>query len=154
MSLLSASNVTQLPTIPTATDLLSHIPDGIYSVAYVAHETHKYFGRSCKVVFWFRIIEFGDYFGTVIPRYYNVKRLSGKPGRNGQFVPGRSSDFLREFCKVSTAPINRLDRLPLSAFQNVQIKARVRTVSADGKQRDLAAQLHYSVIGELLGLDR
>jgi len=154
ISPVRAANVTQLPVIPTATDLLPKIPAGVYSVTYVAHETHKFFSRSNKVVFWFRIIDFGDCFNAVLPRYYNVRRLTGKQGRSGQFVPGRSSDFIREYCKVSAAPISRLDRLPMSAFQNVAIKAHVRVVTKDGKQRDLAETLHYSVIDELLGLDQ
>lgn len=154
MAAAESSNVTQLPTIPAATELLPFVPAGVYSLVYIAHETHKFFNRSCKAVFWFRITDYGEHFGKVIPRYYNVKRLVGKPGRSGQFVPGRSSDFLREFCRVSTARIVRLDRLPLTDFQRVQIRARVRVVSQDAKQRELPDALRYSVVDELIGLEQ
>lgn len=130
MAMAESSNVTQLPTIPAATELLPLIPAGVYSVAFVAYETHKFFSRSLKAIFWFRIVDYGEHFGKVIPRYDNVKRLVGKPGRNGQFVPGRSSDFLREYCRISTGRITRLDRLPLTDFQKALIRVRVRVVTS------------------------
>jgi hypothetical protein len=153
MNSSDTADISYLPVIPAATDLLPLIPEGIYSMVYVAHETRCFFGRSFKVVLWYRVLDFGDHFNTVLPRYYNVRRLIGKPGRNGGFAPGRSSDFVREFCRVSTGRITRLDRLPLSSLQNTIIRARVRTVSEDGKQKALPDSLHYSVIGEVLGRD-
>jgi hypothetical protein len=149
-----SSNVSHLPVIPAATELLPLIPEGVYSFAFVAHETHRFFNRSDKAVLWFRVLDFGDHFNKVLPRYYNVRRLIGKPGRNGNFAVGRSSDLLREFCCVSTAPITRLDRLPLTTLQNVTVRARVRVVSKDGYQKALPETLHYSVVDEIVGRDQ
>lgn len=135
-------------------ELMPLVKPGVYSMAYDRHETRKFFGNAQKVVFWFRIVEFGDAFEKVVPRFYNVKRIKGKPGKNGDFVPGRNSDFLREYCGLFTNPIHRLDRLSLSVYRNVIIKGRVRTTERNRRQRELPDILKYSVVEELLEVEK
>lgn len=142
----------QIGAIPGPSELIPYVEPGEYEMVYVGHETALFFGKSPKATFWFRIVEMGDHFGKVIPRFYNVKRFKGKPGRNGQFVPGRSSDFIREFCTLFPDPITRLDRLPITRFKNAVLTGKVRVTRKDHRQKDLPGPLAYSVIDELLGV--
>ena len=132
--------------------LLPLVPGGIYTLTYLYHETGKVF-RSPKLTIWFKITDFGPYFGKVVPRYYNIRRLSGKPGKDGRFVVGRSQDFLREYARLFPNPINRLDRISMSPFENKLIKACIREVKRDYRQRELAPPLQYSVVDELIRVD-
>lgn len=128
------------------------LPEGEYEVCYVYHETWNYMGRNPKVAFWFRVINIGEYFGTLIPRYFNVKQLKGKPAKNGRFVPGRSSDFLLEYCNLFPRRITRLDRIPLSLLENEIIKVQVKTVTKNREQRSMPEVLQYSVIKHWLAV--
>ena len=137
-------------------ELMAHVKPGIYTLGYVKHETRSFFGSSVKAVFWFRVVDQGEHFGKLLPRYYNVKLPSNrkvKLGRNGKFVPGRNSDFLREFCRLFPSKFKRRDQIPLSAFKSVLIKGKVRTTSKDYKQRTIAEPIRYSVIAELLEVE-
>ena len=151
--LKSVGNVEHLPLVNYEEDFIPFVAPGEYQLAYVSHQTYQYFARSLKVVVWFRIVSVGPHFGKVIPRYYNVKKLKGKPGKNGLFIPGRSSDFIREYCRLFPEQLTRLDRIPLSAFQSSLIVGKVRTVKSDRKQKELPEPLKYSVIDELLRLE-
>lgn len=147
------SSIEHLPLKLSESEFIPLIPEGVYTFAYVQHETYLYFGRAAKATFWFRVTDYSEHFGKLIPRFYNAKRLKGKAGRNGNFVPSRSSDFIREYCNLFPEHISRLDRIPPSNFSKVSIKARVRTVTKDRKQRKLAEVLKYSVIDELIGVE-
>lgn len=139
---------------PPKDDFIPHVQDGVYTLTYVCHETGTFFKSAQKVVIWFRVVDLGDNFGKIIPRYYNVKRFKGKKGLNGGFVPGRSSDFIREYCTLFNNPINRLDRLPMTPFENVLIRGKTRTVTRSGNQKNLPKSLYYSVIDELIDTDK
>lgn len=132
-------------------DFLPLLTPGRYEVCYEFHETVLLF-RQPKLVLWFRVVEMGEYFEKVIPRYYNIKRTIGKPGRGGRFQAGRSSDFVREYANAFSNRIVRLDRIAMEPFKGALLAARVRTVKKDRKQDDLAASLHYSVVEALLGV--
>lgn len=148
------ADIVSFPTKPPVDELIPHVEDGVYTLTYVCHSTGTYFRNALKVAFWFRVVDPGQHFGKMIPRYYNVKRFKGKKGLNGAFVPGRSSDFIREYCTLFTNPINRLDRLPMTPFLNVLIKGKTRTVTRSGNQKNLPESLYYSVIDELIGIDK
>ena len=131
---------------------LALVPDGEYELCYQYHETWKYQGKYPKVVFWFKIVSIGEHFEKLLPRYFNVRRIIGKPSKNGRFVPGRSSDFLLEYCNLFPRRFSRLDRIPLSLLENELILATTRTVTTNREQRNLPDLLKYSVIDRWLRL--
>ena len=105
-------------------------------------------GKAPKLIMNFRIVTFGDYFETELSRYYNVKRIIGKPQRFGCFKPSMKGAFLREYMTLFTGKVNRLDRIPMSYFENAIIEGHVETVKrAQGK--NIPTELQYSVITEL-----
>ena len=129
------------------------IEPGTYDVGYLYHTTENMFGNSkaTKVTVWFQVLDYGEYFGFKIPRYYNVINHVGKKGKNGNFKVGKKSDLLREYLNVfPLSNLKRLDRIPMTPFLGTIIRARVETVTKDYKQRGRHQLLHYSVIRELL----
>ena len=75
-------------------DLLPKIKAGVYDLAYVEHETARMFkGNAHKLVMWFRIVTFGNHFGIVLPRYYNVEKVAKRRTKNGGFKAARKVIF-------------------------------------------------------------
>ena len=131
------------------------VPDGKYDLGFLDYFTALKYGRSPKLVVRFKIIEMGDYFDVELSKYYNVNRLIGKPGRHGDFQVGRMSKFLREYVTLfPDQPIERIDRIPMSRFQNVIVRGSVRTVFHGSDQRKIPKPLQYSVVGDLIKVKR
>lgn len=133
------------------TDGLILIEPGIYTLAFLYYETVNLFGCCPKVVLRFRVIEPGLYFGMEFSRYYNATKLTGKPGRNGKFKIGFKSDLLREFLNIfPDYNPKRLDRIPMSYYEEIMIHGRISTCDKDYKQRKRHDLLRYSIVSELL----
>ena len=131
-------------------DLSPLVKPGVYSMAFVNHRTALCFGTAPKIALKFRIVDQGDFFGIELERWYNAKRLIGKPSKGGCFHVAARSDFVLEYLTLFTDPISRLDRITLRPFKHCMITARVETVTQNAKQRVLPDLLQYSVIRELL----
>ena len=127
------------------------IPDGIYTVTYLFHETVLFKGEP-KVVVHLSILDDADWSGFEICRYYNVRSLTGEPKRFGGFRAGGNSDLVREFRGLFTDQTRRLDRISLRRLKGRRIKARTRTVRKGWKYRDLPQSTWYSVVDELIEL--
>jgi hypothetical protein len=126
------------------------VKQGIYKFVFVSYETVRLFGgKSPKLILWFRIVSEGEHFGVTLPRYYNVKRIIGKPRKNGDFSIGRNSNFAREYAELFSIP-RRLDRMPMTIFKNKMIKGKSKTVTSGFNQKKIHKTLQYSVISELL----
>ena len=96
------------------------IPDGNYQLRFDYYETAIHFGKACKVILHFTVLDFGKFFETKLCRYYTVERLIGKPGRNGRFkIKGQTSCLITEFlnCHPDADIPKRLDRLPMSCWK-------------------------------------
>jgi len=124
------------------------IKQGVYDLAFEYYETIMLYGRAPKLVLWFRIATEGEFFGTRLPRYYNVKRIMGKPRKSGDFRVGWKADFIREYVNLFSMP-QRIDRLAITVFKRHFIRGKVKTVTNDLKQRVIPEELQYSVIQEL-----
>jgi len=124
-----------------------------YDLRYQFYETARMFGRAQKLILWFTIAEPGDDFDKPLPRYFNITRLIGKPQKYGQFKVGFNSDFLREYAKLFGVP-KRLDRIPMTAFDNRFVRAKVRTVTTGAGQQDIPDSLQYSVVSEIVELKK
>ncbi|HEY1891982.1 MAG TPA: hypothetical protein VGG63_16380 [Steroidobacteraceae bacterium] len=129
------------------------VEPGEYDLRFLHHETLILFGRASKLVLWFKIISMGSpYFDTVkLARFYNVKRIIGRPGRHGRFKVGFNSDFMREYGRLFRPP-SRLDRISMSAFERAIIVGRAKTVTRGSDQTAIPEGLQYSVLEELTGL--
>lgn len=128
------------------------IPPGEYEAAFLGFETRMMFRKATKIILWFQIVEPGRAFGAKLARYYNAKRLRNKQGKHGAFEVGFKSEFLREYALVFNAVPPRLDRIPMTCWENKMVRVKVITVYKDGKQRSIPEPLQYSVISEIKGL--
>ncbi len=145
-------NAQNLPEIHVADDLPPSVKPGTYDFVFVDFKTAMMFmGKAPKLVMTFRIVTMGEFFETELNRYYNVKRIYGKPQRHGRFNPSTSGSFLREYMTLFTGRVNRVDRIPMSYFESVIIEGRVETVTRS-RGKDIPKELQYSVIKELLGV--
>jgi hypothetical protein len=107
-----------LPDAIIADDLPPLVKPGIYDLVFVDFRTAMMFmGKAPKLIMDFRIVSMGEYFGTILSRYYNVLRIIGKPEQHGRFKASRQGDFLREYMTLFTGKLNRLDRIPMSYFE-------------------------------------
>ncbi len=128
------------------------IEAGTYELRFDYHATCVMFGRAPKLACWFTVVTMGPYFNTVkLARFYNVRRLIGRPARNGRFKAGWGCNFVREYGRLFRLP-SRLDRIGMSEFGRHVILAKVRTVTHGADQRPIPDGLQYSVIDELIGI--
>ena len=126
----------------------SLVKPGNYRVMLDFYRTVRMF-KCPKVELTFTIVSFGDAHGVRIPRFFNVDRFVGKPGKNGGFSVSRNRDFPREFLSLFNYEAKRKDRYPMSLFDGVTIEATVVTVK-EARGRILPEQLRYSKIERLL----
>lgn len=148
------SNIVHLDRLPAADNEIIWVPDGDYSLRFTGWRTGLYFGKQPKVVLSFKITEFGEYFEWPLERFYNAKRLIGKPGKNGNFQVGRCSDLVRDFARVCPAPIKRLDRIPMSLLHDIAIIGEVETVTKGHDQKEIPQSVQYSKIARLVSAER
>lgn len=95
------------------------------------------FGRAPKLVLWFTIITLGPYFDVAkVARFYNVRRLIGRPARNGGFKVGFHGEFIREYGRLFRVP-SRVDRISMTPFQRHILIGTVRTVERGSNQREI-----------------
>ena len=123
------------------------IPEGKYELAFVDYSTWIFLGKQPKAVIRFRIVDPGEYFGLIIPAYYNVERIIGKRGRNGRFKSTKRSNLVRDYYRVFPKdPLMRLDRIPLSKLKTIIVIGTVKTVTQDLNQREIPGVVQYSVV--------
>lgn len=127
-------------------DLYVDIPSDRYEAKYLHYETLSIF-KSPKVVLWMEITSFGREFGVTVPKFYNARRLRGKPGKSGKFSVGRRSNLMMDFCSLFPEyGGRRMDRLPMSYFKDQIFNIKVKTVTKNFQQKSIPTALQYSVI--------
>jgi hypothetical protein len=131
------------------------IAEGTYRAVYVRSTTMlmRMFGNAPKLFLDFRIVDPGEAFGTTVSRFYRVKSLSSKPGRNGAFRLAKRSELYLMLCRLATARL-RPDRISVKELLRGRVLVvKVRTVKVDYRQRPLPPALFYSVVDDVLGAD-
>ena len=128
------------------------IPEGDYEATLTHYYTCNIHGDD-KVVFLFTIIDFGDYHNVIIPRFYPVKRVIGKKGMNGRFIPKCSptSAFIKDYYSMyPTAPKLRPDRVPMTKLMDKPYLITVGDVRhGSDKKKVHPEQVIYSTIREV-----
>ena len=122
------------------------IRPGEYDVVYEKHELRVLHLRAPKLIVWLRIVTQGKYHDVLVGRYYHMTQINRS---KGTFRAGFHSDFINEYSTLFEVP-HRLDRVPMTRFHNVIIRARINTVTRNRRGRTRPDGLHYSVIQELI----
>ncbi len=123
---------------------LVYVNPGTYQIAFASHATAVLFGRAPKLILTFKIVSMGSDFGKYVCRYYNVKKLRGRPGRGGWFEYSERSDVFREYCGLFHAPGPA--GILMESFENVIIEAEIGTCNTDRAQRQIPEGAQYSRI--------
>jgi len=126
------------------------VPDGEYVAKVIRHETAIVF-KTPKLFIHFELVDPGLQ-NVHLYAAYRIKRLTGKPGKNGRFVISPRSELLFQLAQLYDRQI-RLDRISLRALRNCLLRVRTRTVTNDYRQRSLPEALRYSVVAEVLGIE-
>lgn len=137
----------------TTEELSPLVAPGDYQMAYIGRYTAYLHGSHPKLALKFRIVDMGDYFEAELERWYNCKRLIGKPGNNGLFVPPRHGIFLLEYATLFPTVLtrdSRLDKISFTPFKNNIVTGTVGTVKKNSTQDNLPEVLQYSTIRKLL----
>lgn len=146
-----------LPFPESATDIAGQagygdefdIPKGNYSACLIDASTKVfYFGRSPKIVLTFRILDMGPYFGKTVRGFYAVRRIKGKPRRNGTFEAGPRSRLLRDISKlIDSRPPT--DHIPTNIIEAAVFDIEIRRVDrANGEA--LSDSMQYAVVDRII----
>ena len=120
------------------------VKSGIYPAVLVDWKrSHPHFGR-VDLLMWFRIVEEGDFYGVVIPAYYQVTWAKGK-----NFSAGWHSHFCRDY-QQCFGRVERKDRFAITKFESVQLKVKVVENTTDSKGEPLARVNQYSRVERVL----
>lgn len=138
-------------TVTIETPELPRVPEGIYNLKYLYHETTVRFGP--KVVLWFEIADENEHYGTKLARYYNVLSFNGLQGRGGRFKLGPMSAFVREYIQVFEEEFDSFEDITPDEYKYRVVKGIVRTVTHGANKRLIPDSLQYSTISELIALN-
>ena len=95
----------------------------------------------------FRIVEMGEFYGVVLPAWFNIQPSKGK-----SIKAGWRSDFLRMYQECFNTRLDRRDRIPMHRFENVALMVEVETISKDSKGHSLGKINQYSRVRRCLGV--
>ncbi len=112
------------------------VPEGIYLLRYISYEMTQYWGH-IKLAVHFAIVE-GEYAGTPLTRYYNVKER----------VTDRFA-VVREHRALFPDDSN-CSQVDPDRYSGHLIRAKVGTTRKSGSGKDLNKASRYSVVRELL----
>ena len=145
---MGSNQIVRFPDVES--DLPPLIPEGEYQLKLVSHATVIQF-KTPRLALKFSIVDYNEYHGTVLYRYYNVVKLTSKAGTKGSCKHKARGDFMIDYCTLlPNQHITRLDRVPMEPLYQTVIVGKVRTVKRNNQQRVLPEQLQYSVVDSLL----
>lgn len=126
------------------------IPEGEYQLRLQGHRTAYQFGNP-KLILQFTVLDFGRYHGTMLPAFYNVAALKGKPGKSGKCKHKHTGHFMIEYFTLFPERGRvRLDRVPMEPLYEAILVGKVRTVKRNNEKVDLPEQLRHSIVDKLL----
>lgn len=127
------------------------VPPGEYSLSFKDYRTRVMFGCAPKLELRFAIQDPGEHFGLLVPRWYNVIRLTGKARKSGSFKIGKRSNFMLDYIHLfPDRRAKRTDRMSMQPFLQSIILAEIETVTMNSDQRSIPEPLQYSKVAKLL----
>ena len=126
-----------------------HIPEGTYDCTLANWYTVNICGVP-KVILLFSILDYGEHFETIIPRFYAIKRFKGKTGLKGAFVSKARGAFAEDYYTMyPDAPRLRPDRVPMTKLQGKIFTVSVGDVLTNNKQKEHIEKMKYSVVRKI-----
>ena len=101
-----------------------------------------------KCFLHFEIVQPGEHMGTRLFRAFRVRKLVGRPGKGGKFIPHAGGDLYALLCRLLDVKL-RTDRITLRPLRSMLFKVKTRTVTTNHKQEARPEQSRYSTIQEI-----
>ena len=120
------------------------LPDDWYEAKDLGHETGVVF-MAPKCFLRFEITQPGEHLGTRLFRAFRVRKLAGRSGKGGKFVPHAGGDLYALLVRLLDVKL-RTDRITLRPLRSMLFRVKTRTVTTNHKQEDRPPQSRYSVI--------
>ena len=100
-------------------------------------------------VFWeFAITETGEWFEQKLFRAFRVRKVIGRPAKNGKFVLSAGGEMYETLVRLLDIK-QRADRITLRPLRHMLFRVKTRTVRINSKQQPIADHAQYSVISEI-----
>jgi len=128
-----------------SSELRPLIPEGNYHLKLLKDNTQYMFG-GWKLCLRFSVIDFGEYQGTELVRYYNLMKNSGK------FEVPLNGDFMIDYFTVLPGRVRRRDRMSLDPLYDKITYAHVSTVKTNNLGKQYPESIWYSKVGKLICL--
>src|SRR5262249_13741134 len=107
-----------------------------------------FFGPAPKIYLHFRLVCPGEHYGKELYRAYSVKKLIGKPGKNGRVKLTKHFLLFKTLCKVLDFKA-RPDRISVQGLRGRVLRITTRTVKKDYRQAEHAQFCWYSVVDDI-----
>ena len=120
------------------------LPDDWYEARYIGHETGVVF-MAPKCFLHFEITQHGEHLGTRLFRAFRVRKLAGRSGKGGKFVPHAGGDLYALLVRLLDVKL-RTDRITLRPLRSMLFRVKTRTVTTNHAQQERPEQSRYSVI--------
>ena len=121
------------------------LPEGRWFEArFVGHATAIIF--TTHKVFWeFQIVEPGDWFEQRLFRAFRVRKIIGRPAKQGKFVLAAGGDMYDTLVRLLDVK-QRADRITIRPLKQMLFRIRTRTVRTNHRQEPIPEHAQYSVI--------
>lgn len=131
-----------------ASDPIPLLPEGEYEAVGTTVRKLKIFG-SDRVEIVFTVI-IPDATAPNGVRHERVSRYYRVTSTRGRTSASRSGRYQRDWSFVTGRRPTRHDRLPPNVFIGKMFRVRIRTVTHDSRQRELAPAARYSAVDEII----
>ena len=140
-------------------DYIVQVPDGVYIVKYMGHETLISFGKKV-VVLWFTILPLHDeanknqYEGMWLYGWFPIHEFGGRLGKNKgvnkSFYLTSRQNLARQVCSVTGQAIDSRKVVPISLLEPLVIHVRVEQTQRDYEQREIPPAMRISKVTKLI----
>lgn len=124
------------------------LPEGQWFEArFVGHATAIIFAT--HKVFWeFQIVEPGDWFEQRLFRAFRVRKVIGRPAKQGKFVLAAGGDMYATLVRLLDVK-QRADRITLRPLKHMLFRIKTRTVRTNREHEPIPEHAQYSVVDKI-----
>ena len=98
-----------------------------------------------KCFLHFEITQHGEHAGIRLFRAFRVRKLNGRSGKGGKFVPHAGGDLYALLVRLLDVKL-RTDRISFRPLRSMLFRIKTRTVTTNHKQEARPEQSRYSTI--------
>jgi len=101
-----------------------------------------------KCFLHFEITQHGEHAGIRLFRAFRVRKLTGRSGKGGKFIPHAGGDLYALLVRLLDVKL-RTDRISFRPLRSMLFRVKVRTVTKNHEQEHKPEHARYSVISDI-----